>query len=529
MHLKMKKISIRYIQYAIVLSSVLSLVGCTKKFEDFNTNPLALTNEQTLRQVATAIGPIEKGFLAGFQISQNLSGDAYAGYMMSPTPFAGDLNNLNYALVAGWNDNPMSEQYKLVMAPVKKIGEAGARTNAPDIWGVALTCQVYAMHRVTDKFGPIPYTKTGTSFDYIPYDDQKTVYNEFFKHLDTAVNNMRAFLASSAPIKNKIGNSDFIYQGKLDKWIKFANSLRLRLAMRIAKVDPATAKTQGEIALAAPEGILMANTDNAILTSGAQNDYWIVTSLYNRDNMLNASFGTYLNGYSDPRASKMVLPATQASIAGKYTGMRLGCDPSKGDYKTFATFNYTDTYKQYAPYVLMTAAEMWFLKAEAALRGWAGAGDAKTNYETGIQTSMDQWGVPIGSYLSDATSKQEDYVDPLNATNNISALSAITIKWDDGATNEQKLERIITQKWLAIFPDGLESWAEFRRTGYPKLFPVARNFSNGTIDTEIQIRRLPFATAEKTANKAFSTALTALNGPDNGGTRLWWDKAGPNF
>lgn len=173
---------------------------------------------------------------------------------------------------------------------------------------------------------------------------------------------------------------------------------------------------------------------------------------------------------------------------------------------------------------------MWFLKAEAALRGWTGAGDAKANYEKGIQTSMDQWGVSIGGYLSDATAKQEDYVDPINPVNNTSARSSITIKWDDAASQEQKLERIIVQKWLAIFPDGYEAWADYRRTGYPKLFPVARNFSNGTIDTETQIRRLPYAQSELLGNpEGVKTGLALLGGPDNGSTRVWWDKGGPNF
>jgi len=527
----MKINSTKYILATIVLFCTLSLwFGCTKKFEEFNTNPAALTDEQSLRLVPTAIGPIEMGLLSSFQVTQNLSGDAYAGYMMSPTNFAGGINNLNYALVDGWNGRPFTEQYTQIMAPIKKIADAGARTTSPDIWGVALLIQVYAMDRVTDKFGPIPYTKTGTSFRSIPYDDQKTVYTAFFKQIDTAVSNMRSFLSSNAPIKNRIGNSDFIYAGNLAKWIKFGNSLRLRLAMRISKIDPATAKIQGEIALSAPEGVLTDNVDNAWLTSGKQNDYWLVTFLYNRDNMLNASFGTYLDGYSDPRAPKMALPATQAGIAGKYAGIRLGVDVLKGDYKTFTAFNYVDTYKQYAPHMVMNASEMWFLKAEAALRDWVGAGDAKTNYEKGIQTSMDQWGVPIGGYLNDATSKQVDYTDPINPANNAVAISSITIKWDDAASKEQKLERIMTQKWLAIFPDGLEAWAEYRRTGYPKIFPVARNFSNGTIDTQIQIRRLPFAQSEILGNpEGVKTGLTALGGPDNGGTRVWWDKAGPNF
>jgi hypothetical protein len=93
------------------------------------------------------------------------------------------------------------------------------------------------------------------------------------------------------------------------------------------------------------------------------------------------------------------------------------------------------------------------------------------------------------------------------------------------ASTEKKLERIITQKWIAVFPDGQEAWSEFRRTGYPKLFPVVINNSGGKIATETFIRRIPFIQFEYATNIAgVNRALLSLNGPDNGGTRLWWDK-----
>ncbi|MBL4643225.1 MAG: SusD/RagB family nutrient-binding outer membrane lipoprotein, partial [Flavobacteriaceae bacterium] len=174
--------------------------------------------------------------------------------------------------------------------------------------------------------------------------------------------------------------------------------------------------------------------------------------------------------------------------------------------------------------------EVYFLKAEAALRGWAGAGTVQANYEMGIMTSFEQHGVSgAAAYIADNTSVPANYVDPVNAANNATALSSITVAWSAGATNEEKLERIITQKWIAMFPEGQEAWSEFRRTGYPKIFPVVSNQSGGTVDTAIQIRRIPFVDSEKSTNAAGVTAATALlKGPDNGGTRLWWD-TGSNF
>ncbi|MGE5106339.1 MAG: SusD/RagB family nutrient-binding outer membrane lipoprotein, partial [Sphingobacteriales bacterium] len=178
---------------------------------------------------------------------------------------------------------------------------------------------------------------------------------------------------------------------------------------------------------------------------------------------------------------------------------------------------------------LMTAAEAWFLKAEAAIRGWAGAGDSQTDYENGINTSMSQYSVSGATYIADAVSKPKPYVDPKNAVNNVPNgdpnLSTVTIKWNGAGSFDEKLEKIITQKWIAMYPDGQEAWSEFRRTGYPKLFPVVINNSGGKISTAIFIRRINFPSSEYSTNpKGIAGAVTKLGGADTGGTRLWWDK-----
>ena len=104
--------------------------------------------------------------------------------------------------------------------------------------------------------------------------------------------------------------------------------------------------------------------------------------------------------------------------------------------------------------------------------------------------------------------------------------SRSTIAWEDGGANfERNLEGVITQKWIAIFPLCVEAWSEFRRTGYPKLIPVVENKSGGTIDSGVMIRRLWYPPLEYSENpKNIASAVAALGGPDNGGTRLWWDK-----
>ena len=177
---------------------------------------------------------------------------------------------------------------------------------------------------------------------------------------------------------------------------------------------------------------------------------------------------------------------------------------------------------------IMLASESYFLRAEGSLRGWnMGNGTAQSFYTAGVTLSFQEKGVALpASYLSNNTSVAAAYVDPTNALNNSPGVNNITIAWDPTATFEQSLQRIITQKWLAIYPDGEEAWAEFRRTGYPKIFNVlpADNTSGGIIKAGAYPERLPFAADEDQTNpKGVAEGVQELGGPDNAATKLWWD------
>ena len=180
-----------------------------------------------------------------------------------------------------------------------------------------------------------------------------------------------------------------------------------------------------------------------------------------------------------------------------------------------------------SPVYWMNAAEVAFLKAEAALRGWYGStADARTLYEEGVRLSFEQWGLSgdCEAYLADATSLPASYVDPLGKESNTGETGAITVKWDERGDFETNLEQIITQKWLAIFPSGFEAWCEFRRTGYPRLMPATNNRSGGVIPQGGYANRMPYPVEEYQENNAhINEALTLLGGPDNMATRLWWD------
>nr|WP_315824681.1 SusD/RagB family nutrient-binding outer membrane lipoprotein [Paraflavitalea speifideiaquila] len=147
-----------------------------------------------------------------------------------------------------------------------------------------------------------------------------------------------------------------------------------------------------------------------------------------------------------------------------------------------------------------------------------------------MQRSLEQWGVG-GNFdaYKNSVAKPAAYVDPFNGTNTVPAgspiLSTVSPKWNNAGAAEEKLEQIITQKWIALFPESQEAWTEQRRTGYPKLFPVVINNSGGVIPNGQFIRRINFAISEKqTNNIGYQGAVQKLGGADNIGTRLWWDK-----
>ncbi|MGN6177632.1 MAG: RagB/SusD family nutrient uptake outer membrane protein [Mucilaginibacter sp.] len=523
-------------KWTLIAACFILLGGCTKNFKNMNTSNAGITKDQLLAdfnfigQYYPAIQQHIFGEEGDYQLTQNLNSDCYAGYYMSPDPFRGNINNQSYALVDGWNSDVFGMAYGQVMGPITVNLKSAARTAYPHFWAIALILEVQAMSRVTDYYGPIPYTKEGTAGATTPYDSQQTVYNTFFLQLDTAVANLAAYTKQYPGLK-PFAKFDMVYGGDYTQWIKYANSLRLRLAMHIVNVDPTTAKSQALKAINDPGGLILTNADNAAINgilSYHNPIWWIGTSW--TDLCVGASLTSYLNGYKDPREAKMLSPASApSSIAGQYVGIRAGTPVGgKPMYDGYSQPNY-NVISEYSPMILINAAEVWFLKAEAALRGWT-TESAQTDYESGVTASFAQWGASVGNYLSDNTSTQADYVDPLTPTAgtanaSIKAISSITIAWNPTATNEQNLERIITQKWIANFPSGgWESWTEYRRTGYPRLFPVVVNNSGGTISTSLQIRRLAYPSSEYTSNKANVTAAVAtLGGPDNGGTPVWWD------
>jgi hypothetical protein len=511
------------------------LSACTKHFEDINRNPYDFDEEELKPDLKLLGEPLVQTMLniivsndpATAQVQQNLIGDIFSGYMMTPTPFESNRNNATYDLLDNWNNHVWTVAYGNVMPNCKFVQEK-SEGRYSDFYAWAQLLRVAAMHRVSDIFGPVIYTKYGVinSDRSIDYDSQQEAYNAFFRDLAEAIDTLAVYAVSHS--KKNFSSFDLAYGGDYTQWVKFANTLRLRLAIRISAVDPEKARTEGEAALQHPLGLLSVPADNfSINISPVAHPLFVICYKWN-DIRMGAPMESIMTGYRDPRLpSYFVCSDTRDS---SYNGIRNGVNINSRD--TYSGFSKLSM-RQLADnrIQLMTAAEAWFLRAEAALYGWKGAGDAGSNYENGIRASFAQYGLDsyFTEYVSNHTYTPKPYIDPKNAANNVlpgnAHLSTITIQWEPSAPRARKLERIITQKWIAMFPEGAEAWTEFRRTGYPKLFPVVVNYSGGKIPTEKFIRRINFPQLEYATNpQGVARAVQSLGGPDNGGTRLWWDQ-----
>ncbi|MFT4072617.1 MAG: RagB/SusD family nutrient uptake outer membrane protein [Dysgonamonadaceae bacterium] len=523
----------RYLFYVIlVIAFALQLASCTANFEQVNTNPYGVSDQDLLQDnliVGGYFAQLQQYIYTIFpdlQVEQNLVGDAFAQYTVTPSPYMSNRNNLTYKFV--WYSKRWENNYSYVMPAIYYFKENGLDTKFPNFYAWATILKIFAMHRVTDDYGPIIYSQYGTSRTSVGYDSQKDVYYSFFNELDTAIDTLQNYVGQDAGVFKKY---DLAYNGNVIKWIQAANSLRLRLAVRIAKIDPVKARLEAEKAIKQTYGVIKSNDDNLMI---ALNSYphplWTFSNGWNECRMC-ATIGSILGGYSDPRLPIYFSPATDSLIIGKYIGERQGIDiSSKSTYVNFARIG--SMYENTDYIQIMTASEVALLKAEGALRGWDMGETAAYYYKQGIKFSFEQYALSdkYDIYINDSTSTFADYTDPKNPDNNFTGSSKIKIRWNEEATDEEKLEQIITQKWIALFPDGQEAWSEFRRTGYPKLIPVVVNYSGGTISSSEFVRRVPYPDDEYLTNpNGIAEGLQLLGGADNGGTRLWWDPGGANF
>lgn len=507
----MKKQILLFVLATLVLSS------CIGEYKEINRDPNEVTDEQlqvmnyktgtNILTLQSLVVPVEEHL---YQFVESLAAGPFAGYL-GATPDAWLTKFETFNPSTDWNKAPFVDVISDTYPPYRAIMNG---TDDEVTRALADVLRISIMHKVTDCYGPIPYSKVMENAKEsleVGYDTQEEVYNEMFEELDKAI---AVFKEYSSLDTDAFSKYDAVYYGDISKWYLYANSLKLRMAVRLSYVCPALAQSKAEEAVAA--GVITSNSEGAYYHA-AENRMALIYNDWG-DHRVAADFVSYLNGYSDPRREMMILPNSK----GNYVGIRIGVQPRSKSAAMSGNSNMkisTDT-----PYLWMNAAEVSFLMAEGALRGWNMGDSAKNLYEKGIRLSFEEKGASgVDAYIADASST------PARVLGATQYQSSITIAWKEG-NFEQNLERIIVQKWIAIFPLGMEGWAEHRRTGYPRLLPVTENLSGGTVDSKYGARRLSYPSEEYSENREnVEAAITALNAAsiqgdgDTMGTRVWWD------
>lgn len=520
---------IRHINKIFLSVLAVAATSCTGEFEKINSNPyepgdLTADDYALGSQLNNVASCVMSSDVNTVQFTDALLGGPLGGYYSDANAgFAESFARYNpkndWSRVFMKSDRIIPTLY----ANYSQIEALSSNSGNPVPLAIATIIKVAAMSRVTDCYEPIPYSAIGESTDLaVPYDSQEQIYDTFFDELTKATKTLQENLGSRLS-----KNCDYVYYGDPAKWILFGNSLKLRLAMRISFVAPDKAKTMAEEAVRG--GVIESNADNATWKyfNSITNPLYTAVN-YNNDGSVTggdthaaADIICYMNGYSDPRRAAYFLPSTFDGI--EYVGLRRG-------WSTFDRtwgFNFSGVnVRPSDPLIWMTASEVAFLRAEGvAVHHFDMGGSAEQFYNRGIELSFEQWGATgAETYMADAVSTPQAYSDPTGKNPYNGSLSSITIKWDNAASAQEKLERIITQKWIALYYNGNEAWAEYRRTGYPQLIPVAYNGSGGVVNNATGPQRMPYPQEEYTNNAVnVATAVsTLLEGPDNMATKVWW-------
>ena len=547
----------KYIKSSILFGAALLMgVGCTGDFEEINTNPYQIPDKDVkmsdlFNEAQLSVFYNQSNGNWEYQLIQNLNADLYSGYMAIPTAFNGGNNNDNYFMMNGWNGYTLSYMLLHVVKPMASVQKI--ENLADDFFAISEILKVAGAHKMVDTYGPCPYTQSMQGGISVAYDSEETCYTAFLNELADACDRLTKWLDANGGDDNSRLEWDKMCGKSQTTWLQFGNTLRLRLAMRCAVVAPDLAK-QHVVAACSNKYGLLKNTDIEVKDANTRNPQALICRDYN-DCCISANYETILKGYNDPRLEATcqgvgwggkgdiyTQSGSPAGLVGEIKGIRNGLKVDGSSYKMFSIIKCPASggpYSTDVPMPIMSRAESYFLKAEAALRGFV-SGDVKSLYEEGIRASFAKYGLNAAEYINGETT-QIDYVDPHNPANNIAAVNDVPVKYLAGGTKEQQLQQIITQKWIAGFPEGLNAWAEYRRTGYPKLFPIPADNNNVQAEylagsaaklTEIGIRRLPFSYDERSANPAgLAEGVNILNArgqKDCIDERLWWD-TGRNF
>jgi hypothetical protein len=492
--------------------------ACTTDFDTINTDPLRGKDIAPGQQLTAAAYYLNGGREAGYPnlflfqpAVQYVSGaeDMRAGSKYIRDDFS---NDRIWEIFYG----------KSIKQLTDLIARCGKDASLVNYVAAARILKAYIFSIITDAYGDVPYSEAGMAYYgkvYTPaYDRQQDIYQGLFHELADAVTQFD-------PAQQAIDN-DIIYQGNIDQWKRLANSLRLRLGMRLTRIDAATARSQVQAAIAA--GVMQDSKDNFLVihenaTYPDLRGNGYAQALLEEQTYLRtigcSTFVNYLKREKDPRLGALFVNRDEK---GKdITALTHYLPIAPGLYWWDERADYTAPdgtrvphnnkycvisppfYQLQAPFLHIGYAEVQFLLAEAAVRGWYN-GNANTHYQQGIRAAMQQLEIYPGM---EPVSRQ--LVDTFVAAHPLNAARA--------------LEEINLQKWVALFPNGYEAFANQRRSGWPVLAPIT-DIGKESETGGRPFRRLFYPSTEAYTNtQHYQEALDRMGGKDDWLRHVWWD------
>ncbi len=501
----MKNISLnKYLKFGLI-SLCISMIfsACDKRFEELNTDP----NEPSSTSTSFLLTNAQKSMMnytwdewfngrRGNQLAQYWSSNQYSNE--SRYQLRTSITNSYWGLFYSGSLQDLQEIIRLnENSPEDYIG-FGSTANQI---AIAKVLQTWLYQNMTDCWGPIPYSQAlqGAAYPFPAYDAQKDIYLGMLTKLDEAIS---AFEEGDNSIQG-----DIIYNGNIANWVKFANSLKLRVALRMIETSESVKATTAA-SEAISGGLFTANSDNALLMylPGAPNnnpmaeDYKTRNDFAASDIMVNE-----LNRLSDPRVGFYYEPAVNG---GTFVGEVYGLDEANAALTAYDDVSQRNAQvlSETAPGIFLDYAQVEFMLAECAERGISGAGTAATHYDAGIKASMQFWD-------GNATLTDTDI-------DNYTASSTVDYSTLQGAGESWK-QIIGRQKWIALYMQGIQAWTEYRRLD----FGILQLPADGVLDGNGIPLRMKYPQDEQTLNgNEYSIGLGLLGGSgDNQDSKLWWD------
>ncbi len=515
----MKKIIIKLSAVILTFSTLIS--SCTKGFEEMNTDPNNIPNALPQQLLAPSI---VDALTYNMLRNRNFNNE-----LMQVTVNQSDAEGqvFRYDFRSNWSDYLYNGMYSQLtnFKDIYKIASDTSTGNFNRSYiGISLICQSWVYSILTDTYGDIPYFQSNLAKDSLIYEPifnrQQEIYLDIFKKLEEA----NVLLSANTPIT---ASSDPVYNGNIARWRKFGNTLYLRLLLRISGKAEATALASAKIkdiveTRATDYPIIASNDESAIVKWTGVAPYTSPLIAVREQDFrapgLASFFLQNLVNWNDPRIDVPTYGTGGfnrwgiASYQGAYLGISSGYAPGENPLKKSYFYSNTSAVSlQTEPLtgMLMNYAELKFILAEAAVKGWI-SGSAETFYNDGALNSITLWLPNWSTTINSQT----------GLPNNINTyLAAADIQWLPNLTFDQKMERIHLQKYYALFLVDMQQWFEYRRTGHPVLPKGSGLRNNGEMPS-----RMVYPVYVQSTNPTNYKLAVAAQGPDVISTKVWWQR-----